>query len=157
MPAVYGITPGVTQTTNGSANTETDALFIKPGANWPVMLQQALVRGAGAALTTLTSLGFRIKKLATASTAGTSLTPAPRSGRFTTAQATSAYTPTAGATPTLQGGFSCSATGPGGWTAPNGDSTVALGAADAGSIDIYSVSGGTSLAFELHDVEVIEG
>jgi hypothetical protein len=92
MPAVYGITPGVTQTTNGSANTETDALFIKPGANWPVMLQQALVRGAGAALTTLTSLGFRIKKLATASTAGTSLTPAPRSGRFTTAQATARRT-----------------------------------------------------------------
>jgi hypothetical protein len=105
-------------------------------------------------------LGFRIKKLATASTAGTGTHGRPsRSGRFATAQADGGahadgrrHADAAGRLLVRRRRARAAGRRPIGRCG-----TVTLGAADAGSIDIFSVSGGTSLAFELHDVEVIEG
>lgn len=153
MPMLYGVVPGALQTCNGTPNTENDCLFIRPGATRNVFLQSLLAVGRAAALTAISGIALRLKKwTTTASSAGTSITPAPRDVGMQAAKATAGYattTVTSGTGgPTLQQAFGCGAAGPGGWTAENADSVIVLEANDNKSIDLFNASGTASLNFE---------
>lgn len=152
MPMVYGFstnTPG-NLTTSGVANTAVETLFLKPGATRPTYLQQLLVIGKAAALTSISGIVFRVKRWTTASTAGTAFTPQPKDPGYQAALTTGATRPTAGSGGgTVQTVFGCGAAGPGGFVAPNMDSMPMLPAANAGSIAVDDSSGSTSLNFEI--------
>lgn len=149
MPLVYTLslaTPG-NLTTNATPNTETDAFFIKAGVR-NCGLQAIYVQGKGAQLTSISGISFRTCKLATASTAGTSMTPVPKDAGFQAAKQTAASRPTIGTTRTNGPIFGCGAAGPGGYVAPNIDSPLTLEGGGAFSIDMLDVSGTASLAYE---------
>jgi hypothetical protein len=150
MPMVYttSLATAGNLTTNGSANVETDAFFLKPGATRSAYLQAIYVAGKGAGLTAISGISFRVIKFATASTAGTGMTPSPKDPGMQAAAATAASRPTAGATRTNHLAFGCGAAGPGGWIAPNQDSMIVAPAGNAGSIDMMDSSGTVSLAYE---------
>jgi hypothetical protein len=150
MPMVYTITPASpgNLTTNATAATETDAFFVKAGTR-NVALQSVYVIGKGAGLTAISGIAFRVAKFATASTAGTAITPVPKDPGMQAAKCTSASRPTAGTTRSNQVVFGC------GWVAPNPDSTIPLEGSAAGSIDMFDVSGTASLAYEF-SAEVVE-
>lgn len=135
-------------TTNATPNTETDAFFVKAGSARNAALQSVYVVGKGAGLTTLSSIVFRLIKFGTASTAGTSITPAPKDPGMQAAKHTAASRPTAGTTRTNHVIFGCGATGPGGYIAPNVDSPMVLEAGSALSIDMMDASGTASLTYE---------
>lgn len=148
MPMVYTLslaTAGNT-TTNGSASTENETFFVKAGVR-NCALQAMYVIGMGAGLTAISGITHRIIKWATASTAGTSITPAPKDPGMQAAKATSASAPTAGTTRTNLLVFGSGAAGPGGWVAPNADSVFLLEGGGALSIDGTNISGTVSLPF----------
>ena len=134
-------------TTNGSANTETDAWFLKAGTR-NAMLQSVSVIGRGGGLTAISGIAFRIIKFGTASTSGTSMTPAPADPGYQAAKATSASRPTAGSTRTNKHIFGCGAAGPGGWVAENPDTMEVLEGSGALSLDMMDVSATVSLTYE---------
>ncbi len=106
MPFIYTValaTPG-NLTTNGSANTETETFFVKAGSGRNVGVQKVDVQGKGAGLTAISGIAFRLNKWSTASTAGTSVTPAPRDPGMQAAKATAATRPTSGSTRTIDAG-----------------------------------------------------
>lgn len=148
MPLVYTLslaTPG-NLTTNATPNTETDAFFIKAGVR-NVGLQAVYVTGKGAGLTAISGIEFRMCKFTTASTAGTSMTPAPKDAGFQAAKHTSASRPTLGTTRVNGHIFGCGAAGPGGYVVPNVDSPLTLEGGGGLSIDMFDVSGTASLAY----------
>jgi hypothetical protein len=150
MPMIYSTslaTPG-NLTTNGVANTETDAWFLKAGASRNASLQAVYVIGKGAGLTAISGIAFRIARFATASTGGTGMTPTPKDTAMQAAVSTAASRPAAGTTRTNRLSFGCGAAGPGGWVAPNQDSLEVLSAAGAPSLDMFDVSGTISLQYE---------
>lgn len=154
MPFIYAVVPGAQQTTNASGGTENDALFIKPGSTRNVFLQQMLIQGKAAALTSLSGIVARLKKwTTTASSGGTGITPTPRDVGMQASKATAGYA-TGGVTsgtggPALLGAFGCSAGGPGGWAAQNADSVHTLEAADNKSIDAFVSSPTASMGYDL--------
>lgn len=139
--------------TSGTANTEIDAMFLKPGArNIAMTLLQVLGRGAG--LTTLSGIAFHVKKWTTTqSSSGTAITPAPKDVGFQAATATAAGA-SAGVTsgsggPIIVAMCGCGAAGPGGWAARDMDSVVgAQGSSTTQSIDLFVESGTASLNYE---------
>ena len=149
MPLLYVTTLATAGnvTTNSSANTETDVFFLKAGSTRNAQLRSVNVGGMSTGATSLTGIGFRMVKWGTASTGGTGMTPSPVDPGYQAAKATSASAPTAGSTRTQFHVFTCSITGPGGFRADDLDSVPTLEAAGAFSIDMLSVSGGTSLPF----------
>lgn len=160
MPFVYELqSKAVAEnySTSGSANTEIDFAFIKPGATRVVQLLAFRVLGKGAGLTALSGIAFRLKQwITTASSGGTAITPQPVDNRAPAAAATAgagaaggigAVTSGTGG-PNFVGGCGCGASGPGGWVAPNLDSPPTLDGGANKSIDAFSASGTTSLNFE---------
>lgn len=154
MPFVYGVVPGVNFTTNAVANTEIDALFIKPGTRNTNLISINL-QGKGANLTSLSGIIQRVKKwTTTSSVGGTAITPSPRdpgaqAAKSTAGQATAGVTSGTGG-PVLQLVVGCSASGPGSWSwLNNPDAAVTLEGSASQSIDIFNASGTASLAFEL--------
>jgi len=150
MPFVYAgslATPG-NLTTNGSANTETDAFFIKAGTGRGVGLKSCQLGGKGAGLTAISGIAARFCKFATASTAGTGITPQPVDPGAQACKATSASRPTAGTTRTNHHVQTFGAAGPGGFVAEDADSMMTLESGAAGSIDCFDVSGTVSLPYE---------
>lgn len=149
MPMVYSLSLATAGnlTTNGSANTETDAFFLKAGVR-NAALQSVYVCGKAAGLTAISGISFRIIKFGTASTAGTGMTPTPKDPGMQAAKATAASRPTAGATRVNRIIFGCGAAGPGGWVAPNQDSLEMLEGGGALSIDMMDISGTISLNYE---------
>jgi hypothetical protein len=158
MPFVYDLalaTAGNT-TTNGAANTESSVFTCATAAALPsntVALFSVYVGGKGAGLTAITGLAFRIIMLTTASTTtgGTAITPRPATvgSPAATSVVFSTVTTIGGTGRTNHCVFTCGAAGPGGWVAANPDAMAVLHpTATAGSIDLVSASGGTSLAFE---------
>ena len=137
-------------TTNGTTNTETDHLFIKPGAGAKVDINGLRLQGAGNALTTLNGLMVNFKNFTTASTSGTSMTPSPVNIAVAKASsATAAATPTPGSGgATYKGGFGCSGSGPAFWTAQTPDQMIEMAAGYAGSVDMYSAAAALNLAFQ---------
>lgn len=150
MPMVYSLSLATAGnlTTNGSANTETETFFAKPGATRSLYLQSVYAIGKGAGLSVISGIAFRIIRWGTASTAGTGITPTPKDPGMQAATATAASRPTSGSTRTNRIVFGCGAAGPGGWIAPNQDSMEVVAAANAASISMMDVSGTVSLAFE---------
>ena len=155
MPMCYtsGLaTPGVS-TTSGTTNTETNAIYLKPASAVParnVAFQAAYVIGAGNALTAISGLRFRVIRCTTASTSGTSTTPAPKDSGM---QAATAVASTGGTTSstgrTNHVIFGCGAAGPGGWVAPNPDSMIVVTSASTQpSVDLLAVATNTSLTYE---------
>lgn len=151
---VYGVVPGVNFTTSGVANTEIDALFIKPGATRNVNLSAINFGGKGTNLTSLSGIVQRVKKwTTTASSGGTGITPSPRdpgyqAAKATAGQASAGVTPGTGG-PVLQVAVTCSGSGPGSWNyLNNNDVAITLEAASNMSIDLFNASGATSMVFE---------
>src|SRR5437899_8497363 len=94
MPFVYAFaskTVSENYTTSGTANTEIDVAFVKPGASRPCNLQAIRVQGKGAGLTALSGLAFRLKQwTTTSSSAGTALAMGPVDNRAPAAVSTGA-------------------------------------------------------------------
>jgi hypothetical protein len=136
-------------TTNGTTNTGTDQLFIKPGAGAKVNINGHRLQGMGNALTTLNGLIGYWKTWTTASTSGTSMTPAPTSVSGSVASsATAAGAPTAGTGGgVIRGGFGSSGSGPSFWSPQTPDQVIDMAAGYAGSTDLYSAAVAVSLAF----------
>ncbi len=152
MPFIYDISLGTAgnTTTNASANTESATFSIKAGAA-NVGLKSMYVIGKGAGLTAISGIAHRLVHFATASTAGTAITPAPKDSRLQgllAAKATVVSGQTVGTTRTNKVIFGCGAAGPGGWVAPDVDSWESLIASGADSLDALNVSGTVSLPFE---------
>jgi hypothetical protein len=153
----YTSAPGATQTTNIAANTPNDCVFIKPGTTRPVWLTAVFSEGRSALQTSITGISFRIETwTTTSSSGGTALTPQPDDEGYQAASHTEGWaagTVTSGTGgPNLRGSFGCSIAGPGvpwmGKEASKEDS-VMLQAGENRSIDLFNVTGGTALPFEL--------
>ena len=155
---VYGLslaTPG-NITTSGTANTEVGTFSTKPGSARNVALQAMYACGKGAGLTAISGIMHRIISFATASTAGTSITPTPRDPGAQAAKQTAVSGQTAStSTRTNHICFGHGAAGPGGWVAPNVDSMPMQPASSVGSVDALNVSGSTGLNFEF-SAETVE-
>ena len=142
-------------TTNSSANTDNDTAFIKPGTR-NIAIQALIVGGKGAGLTALSGIAYRLKKwTTTASSGGTSVTPAPSDPGAQACKATAAWATTNSGTvtsgtggPTFQCGCVSGAAGPGGWTAANPDSMKVLEGSANNSMDLFSSSGSVTLNWE---------
>jgi len=136
-------------TTNATTNTGTDAVFVKPGTGAKVTINGLRLQGMASAGTTLNGMIAYFKNFTTASTGGTSMTPAPTSiSGAVAAQATAAGAPTAGSGgATIKGGFGCSGSGPSFWTPPTSDQAVDAPAGYAGSIDLFSAAVAVSLPY----------
>lgn len=148
MPMVYSVSLATAgNLTTGAANTETETFFVKAGTR-NVGLQSMLVQGKANASTTISGIGFRIIKWGTASTAGTSITPAPKDPGMQAAKSTSASRPTSGTTRTNHHVFGCGKAGPGGFVSENPDSIVYMEGGGAQSISCLDVSVEASLVFE---------
>ena len=149
MPMVYDISLATAGnlTTNATPNTETDVFFVKAGTR-NAMLKLINVVGKGASLSVLSSAVFRVIKLATASTAGTAITPTPKDPGMQASKFTCASAPTIGATRTNRGIFGCSAAGPGQWFAMDPDAPELREGSGACSLVMVSASGLASFPFE---------
>jgi len=164
MPFVYALQSvqlATNFTTSGTANTEVDHCFIKPGTR-NIALISLLVGGKAAGLTAISGIAFRIKKwTTTAASGGTAAVPTPRDPGMQAAKATAGMSASAGVTagtggPTFLGGCLCGAAGPGGWVAPNPDAAHTLEGSATQSLDIFSVSGTVSLNFDITNLEFQE-
>lgn len=146
---IYGISLATAgnSSTNGSANTESATCSIKPGTR-NVGLQSLYVLGKGAGLTAISGIIFRVIGWATASTAGTGVTPTPKDPGMQAAKATVVSGQTIGSTRINHLTFGCGAAGPGGWVAPNPDSVIFREGGNAGSTDVMNASGTVSLNYE---------
>jgi hypothetical protein len=149
MPMMYTATPATpgNLSTNGSANTETETFFVKPGTR-NVSLSRVSVGGKGAGLTTISGIALRLLTWGTASTGGTGITPAPVDPGMQASKATAASRPTSGTTRKNHHVFTCGAAGPGGWVAKEADEKLTLEGSAAGSISMMDISGTVSLNFE---------
>jgi hypothetical protein len=142
-------TPGVL-TTNGTANTETDAFFVAASASKTVGLSRVDLIGSVSGATTLSTIKMRLARFGTASTAGTAITPAPAEGADAPASAaTMASRPTSGASRTEHGVFGCSHAGPGSWAALNEAHIIKVRGGSGDSVDGLDISPATSLTFEV--------
>jgi hypothetical protein len=151
MPYVYNLslgTPG-TLTTSGSANTEVETFFAKPGTTAPAYLQALSVNGKGAAKTTLDNITLRGGKWGTASTGGTAMSITPRADFSGAAVSTASSRSTAGTTRTNVGPIiSCSVTGAFSWRDNDPDNMASVRAGNAGSLFVADVGTSASLVFE---------
>lgn len=144
-------------TTSGSGNTEIDFQFTKPGASRPFGMAALKVQGKGAGLTALSGISIRAKHwTSTASSAGTSVTPAPKNNLAPACVATAGLG-TSGGTgavtsgtggPNIVGYASMGASGPGGNVAINPDDVPTLDGNANKSLDLFSACPTVSLSFE---------
>ena len=157
MPFAYDVAAGANYASSGTPNTE-DAYLALRQATRGFDLQALYVVGKGAALTTLSGIAHRIKRWTTAGSGGTALTPAPRRVG-TTASTTAADKQTALTPGTVSGAIQLAighgAAGPGGWVAPNPDSTIHVEGGGSDELAFYSASGTASLNFEA-SCEIVE-
>lgn len=154
MPYVYNdsLATAGNLTTNGTANTETETLFLKPGSTRSLYLAAVQLTGKGAAVTQLASVAVRFMKWGTASTSGTGLASIAKDGSAPATTITSGSRPTAGTTRTNAGpivGCGAASAGPG-WAAINPDHMVGLAAGNAGSISAQDVGTAVSMPFEIN-------
>ena len=159
MPFAYGIdgAPATPYATHSTPNSEDPTLVLRQ-ATRGFDVQAIYVHGRGAGLTTLTGIGYRLRRWTTAGSGGTAVTPAPR--RIGTTASTTAVdkvtTITAGTVSgAYQLAFGCGGARPGGWVAPNMDSVIHVEGGSSDELDINSVSGTASM---LHHVsaEILE-
>ncbi len=159
MPFLYGVegAPATPYACHATPNTEDPTLVLRQATRgFDVM--GIYVHGRGAALTTISGIGYRVRRWTTAGSGGTAITPAPRRVG-STASTTAADKVTAITPGTVSGAyqlsFGCGAAGPGGWVAPNEDSRIHVEGGSSDELNINSVAGVASL---LHHVsaEILE-
>lgn len=151
MPFVYSVDKGSTYTSHATPSTEDPTIVLRQ-ATRGADLQGMYAAGRAAAATTITGIGFRVRRWTTAGTGGTAVTPAPR--RVGTTAATSAVDKASAITAGTVGGdyqvsFGCGKAGPGGWVARDADSAIHLEGGGADELDINSIAGEASLPFQL--------
>jgi hypothetical protein len=153
MPFVYGVeqAPATPYATHAVPNTEDPTLVLRQTTR-NCDIQAIFCLGRAAAATTISGIGYKVRRWTTVGTGGTTVTPAPR--RIGTTASTvcvdKASAITAGTVSgAYQVGFGCGKAGPGGWVARDADSAICLEAGSADEIDINSVAGEASL---LHSV-----
>lgn len=112
--------------------------------------------GVQAAQTSLTAIGYRLEKwTSTASSGGTSLTPAPTNPSYRASKMSSGWSASTVVSgtggPTLLASFGTGPTSPNQWLNPRADFSDAFGldASATQSIDVFNVSPGISFSFEL--------
>lgn len=159
MPFMYSVVPTVATflTTSGTANTELPNMALRQ-ATRGFDLQAIYVQGRAAALTAISGIAFRVRRWTTAGSGGTAITPQPR--RIgTTASTTAVSSESAITAGTVSGAyqvaFGCGASGPGGWVAPNPDSTIHVEGGSSDELDINSISTTISLNLEM-SAEIFE-
>jgi len=136
-------------TTNGTANTETEAFFLKPGASASLYLASLFIGGKNSAQTTLNAIALRLIKWGTASTGGTGLAIVAKVTGAPATNITGASAPTSGTTRTNAGVvLSCGTASPNQWMPLNPDHMVSLLAGSAASISAMSVASLASLVYE---------
>lgn len=151
MPFVYSVDSGVTYTSHATPSTEDPTIVLRQ-ATRGFDLQGIYVLGRGAGLTTISGIGYRVRRWTTAGTGGTGVTPAPR--RIgTTASTTAADKQSAITAGTVSGAyqvsFGCGAAGPGGWVARDADSCIHVEGGGSDELDINSISGTASLSHQV--------
>jgi len=152
MPYVYtdSLATAGNLTTSGTANTETETLFLKPGTTRSLYLSAVQIGGKDAAVTQLAAVGVRFMKWGTASTSGTGLAIVAREASMPATTITGASRPTAGTTRTNGGPIiTCGATSPNQWIALNPDHMFGINASNAGSISAQDVGAAVSMPFEI--------
>jgi hypothetical protein len=149
MPFVYTDTPATpgNLTTNAAAGTATETFFAKPGTR-NIALLSVNVQGKASAATSISGLVFRLYKWGTASTGGTTITPAPADPGVQVAKHTAASRSVAGLTRTNGPIFGCGKAGPGGYVAPTIDAPLTAEGGAAGSLNMEDVGAEASLLFE---------
>lgn len=157
MPFVYAISPAANVATNATPNTDTNHLRTLTGSSRRAAVQGLYLIGKGAGLTAISGIVARLSRFATASSAGSSITPRPKEPSSPAASLTAFTGPTSGTTQTVQQAVGCGAAGPGGWVARDADSMIALeaGGGANGNLDLISQSGTASLNFE-YTLEIVE-
>lgn len=153
MPFVYHVeqAPATPYASHATPNTEDPTLVLRQTTR-NCDVNAIFCLGRAAAATTISGIGYKVRRWTTVGTGGTTVTPAPR--RIGTTASTvcvdKASAITAG---TVSGayvlGFGCGKAGPGGWVARDSDSALNLEAGSADEFDINSVAGEASL---LHSV-----
>lgn len=157
MPFVYAVDSGVTYATHATPSTEDPTIVIRQ-ATRGVDVQGAYACGRAAAATTISGIGYRVRRWTTAGSGGTSVTPSPR--RIgTTASTTAVDKQTAITAGTVSGAyqvsFGCGKAGPGGWVARDGDSAIHLEAGSSDELDFNSICGEASISHQL-SLEIAE-
>src|SRR5271156_4060888 len=148
----YNVAPGAIQTTNASANTTNDALFIAPGSLRGFGISAIYPQGRGANLTNISGITYRLVKwTSTASSGGSSITPTPKEAGYAASSETagfsaSAVTPGTGG-PTLIMSIGSGTTSPGNWQVRTYDESPRLYAGETKSMDILNVSSAVSLSY----------
>jgi hypothetical protein len=150
MPFYYGVdgAPATPYATHATPNTEDPTLVIRQVTKG-VDVVSILVHGRGAALTTLTGIGYRVRRWTTVGSGGTTVTPSPR--RIGTTATTTCHDKVSAITAgTVSGayqlGFGCGGASGGVWVAPNIDAAIHLEGGSSDELDINSVCGVASMA-----------
>lgn len=160
MPFVYGVVslPATPFTTHATPNTEDPTIVLRnPATTRGFSLQSIFVLGRAAAATTISGIGYKVRRWTTAGSGGTTVTPAPRqlsgAGAATAAVNVAVDKASAITAGTVSGAYQCSfgcgKAGPGGWVARDADSVVTVEGNSGDELDINSVAGEALL---LHDV-----
>jgi hypothetical protein len=159
MPFAYAVdgAPATPYATHATPNTEDPTLVLRQAVRG-FDVQAIYVHGRGAQLTTLTGIGYRVRRWTTAGSGGTAVTPNPR--RIGTAASTTAADKVTAITAgTVSGayqlGIGCGGAGPGGWVAPNADSCIHVEGTSADELNINSVCGVASMLHHVH-AEILE-
>lgn len=139
---VYGVVPGIIQTTSGTPLTETNAAFIEGAGDGLRGLEYVLglyVHGRGAGLTAISGISFRIKRGGGGS-GGSIITPAPRqNGAADTNMLYYSGGVVVTTSVTLQLSIGCGAAGASGWFASSLDQCVTFESAGlSGSLAVAS-------------------
>jgi hypothetical protein len=135
-------------TTNGTANTETETFFLKPGSSRSLYLFLVNLNGKNASQSTLSSIELRPIKWGTASTSGTGLAIVPRDTSSQSATISGSSRSTSGTTRTQAGPIiGCGVTGSNMWQARDWDDAISLPAGSAASISAMDTGSVASLLF----------
>jgi hypothetical protein len=159
MPFVFGVegAPATPYATHSSVNTEDPTLVLRQVTKG-FSVQSIFVLGRAAAASTITGIGYRVRRWTTAGSGGTAVVPATRRiGVTATTVAVDKVTAITAGTVSgaYQLGFGCGKAGPGGWVARDEDSMIHVEGGSSDELDINSVAGEASL---LHHVsaEIVE-
>jgi len=149
MAAYFNVeqSPAVPYATHATPNTEDPTLVLRQTAR-NCDLMSITVCGRAAAASTIGSIGYKVRRWTTVGSGGTSVTPAPTriGATASTVCVDKASAITAGTVSgAIVGGFGCSKSGPGGWTARDQDDYCTLEGGSADEFDINSLAGEASL------------
>lgn len=157
MPFFYNITPTSDVATSSSANTAVDHLRTLTVGRDVYVTGMYLV-GKGQAQTSITGIQVYLQRMSTASSSGSSITPAPRNSDYPSATLTAFTGPTIGTTANIQLTIGMMSSGVGGWVQPDPDAAIFLvnGGGANGNLDLLSQTEGT-VALNFHyNLETVE-